>query len=139
MLPPQPGRAGAHPAFPLFLGREIIYLGRGKGRRRRSGVHLVPVDVGEAEVQSAEGDGPPQLHQVPVVRLVLHDVAHALVDDHLADDIGAQRPQDVGSVAQLPRSEVNLVEWVHGDPREDLEGSVDVAPSRWLMLCGLVA
>ena len=31
--------------------------------------------------------------------------------------------------AALPssRSEVNLVEWVHGDPRKDLEGPVDVA------------
>ena len=54
-------------------------------------------------------------------------LAHALVDDHLADYVGAQRPQDVGSVAQLPRSEVNLVEWVHGDSRQDLEGPVDVA------------
>ena len=39
-----------------------------------------------------------------VVRLVLHDVAHALVDDHLADYVGAQRPQDVRRVAQLPGS-----------------------------------
>ena len=98
-------------------GESFIWVEeKGEGDARSSGVHLVPVDVGEAEVQRAEGDGPPQLHQVPVVRLVLHDVAHALVDDHLADDVGAQRPQDVGRVAQLPRSEIDLIERVHGDP-----------------------
>ena len=77
---------------------------------------------------------------MPVVRLVLHDVAHALVDDHLADYVGAQRSQDVGRVAQLPRSEEHFLIRAHADPGEDLEGPVDVAvPSRWLMLCGLVA
>ena len=68
--------------------------------------------------------------QVPVVRLVLHDVAHALVDDHLADNAGAQRPQDVGGVAQLPGSEINLVERVHGDPEKGLKGSVYVAAAQ---------
>ena len=31
VLPPQPGWAAAHPAFPLFLREGIIYLGRRKG------------------------------------------------------------------------------------------------------------
>ena len=114
-------------AFSLGGASFIWVEEKGERNARSSGVHLVPVDVGEAEVQRAEGDGPPQLHKVPVVRLVLHDVAHAFVDDHLADYVGAQRSQDVGSVAQLPRLEVNLVEWVHGDPGKDLEGPVDVA------------
>ena len=99
----------------------------GEGDAGFSGVHLVAIYVGQFEIQRSEGDRAAQLHQVPVVRLVLHDVAHALVDDHLADYVGAQRPQDVRRVAQLPGLEVNLVERVPGDPKEDLKGTVDVA------------
>ena len=64
-LPRQRGRAAAHPAFPLFL-RKPTHLSveeKGKADAGSSNVHLVAVDVGEAEVQCAEGDGPPQLHQ----------------------------------------------------------------------------
>ena len=61
---------------------------------------------------------------------VVHDVAHPLVDDHLADDVGAQRSQDVGRVAQLPATEVDLVVGVHGHPGKDLEGCVDVAAAQ---------
>ena len=73
----------------------------GEGDAGSSAVHLVAIYVGQFEIQRSEGDRAAQLHQVPVVRLVLHDVAHALVDDHLADYVGAQRPQDVRRVAQL--------------------------------------
>ena len=50
-------------------------------------------EEGEGDAGSLVGDRAAQLHQMPVVRLVLHDVAHALVDDHLADYVGAQQPQ----------------------------------------------
>ena len=82
MLPP--GRAAAHPV-PLFL-REGNHL---SGSRKRAKETLVPgiaVDVGEAEVRVRRG----WALQVPVVRLVLHNMAHALVDDHLADYVGAR-------------------------------------------------
>ena len=81
------------------VGRRRLRLGlvwveeEGEGDARSSGVHLVAVHVDEAEIQRAEGDRATQLHQVLVVRLVLHDVAHALVDDHLADNVGARRPR----------------------------------------------
>ena len=36
----------------------------------------------------------------------------------------------MGSVAQLPGSEINLVVAVHANPGEDLEGPVEVAASQ---------
>ena len=48
---------------------------------------------------SVLSDRAPQLHQVAVVGLVLHDVANLFIDDHLADDVCAQRAQDACGVA----------------------------------------
>ena len=76
----------------------------GEGDAGSSDVHLVHLKFSVLRVI-----GPRSFYQVPVVRFVLHDVAHALVDDHLADYVGAQRPR-MRRVAQLSRSEVNLVE-----------------------------
>ena len=79
-------------------------------------------------MERPQRDGPAQLHQVPFVRLILHDVAHALVDDHLADDVRAQGAQDVHRVAQLPAPQEDLLVGAHGDPAgKDLQRAVHVA------------
>ena len=92
--------AGSGPASPPASGASGFYSSAQsffwvdedrEGDRGSSGVDLVAVHVRQSEVQRSQGDRAPQLHQVPIVRLVLHDVAHALVDDHLADYVVAPR------------------------------------------------
>ena len=47
----------------------------GEGDTGSSDIHLVPIYVGQFAIQRSERDRAAQLHQMPVVRQVLHDVA----------------------------------------------------------------
>ena len=90
-----------------------------------AGVYDVAVYICQFEAQGAQGNGAVQFDEVALVGSCLHDVPHAFVDNHFADDILTQRPLDVGSRGQGAASEQQFRERVHGHEGKDLQGAVD--------------
>ena len=83
-LPHAPLLRGRRPHWvPRLLRLLRLLQVRSHCRRAASAKETLVPRVFTSLPSTAEGDRAPQLHQVPLVRLVLHDVAvaHALVDD----------------------------------------------------------
>ena len=96
-----------------------------KGNAGSAGIYHISVDVGELKAQGAQGDGAVEFQEMALVRSCLHDIPHAQVYYHFADDVLSQRALDVGSRGEGAASEQQLRVRIHGDEGEDLQGAVD--------------
>ena len=65
-----------------------------------------------------------------LVRASLHDIPHAFVDNHFADDVLTQRPLDVGRRGQRAAAQHEFAIGVHRGKHEYLEGTLDEAGSQ---------
>ena len=83
-------------------------------------VDHVALVVGELEAEVPERDRAPDVDHVVLVGVRLHDVAHALLADHLGDHVVAQRPHRVGRVGQAAAAKVDLRVRLHLHEGEDL-------------------
>ena len=83
-------------------------------------VDHVAVEVGELKAQVPQRDRAPDVDHVVLMRVRLHDVAHALLADDLGDDVVAQRPHRVGRVGQAAAAKVDLRVRLHLHEGEDL-------------------
>ena len=90
-----------------------------------AGVYDVAVYICQFEAQGAQGNGAVQFDEMALVGSCLHDIPHAFVDNHFADDILTQRPLDVGRRGQGAAPEQQLRERIHGHEGEDLQGAVE--------------
>ena len=119
-------RGGPHcQPFPLVIILLVIVQENCKGNAGAAGIYHIAVHVCELKAQGAQGNGAVQFDEVALVGSCLHDVPHAFVDDHFADDILTQRPLDVGRRGQGAASEQQLRVRIHGHEGEDLQGAVD--------------
>ena len=96
-----------------------------KGNAGPAGIHHVAVYICQFEAQGAQGNGAVQFDEMTLVRASLHNVPHAFVDNHFANDVLPQRTLDVGSRGQCAASEQQLRVRIHGDEGKDLQGTVD--------------
>ena len=80
----------------------------------------VALEVGELEAEVAQRDRTPDVDHVVLMRVRLHDVAHALLADDLGDDVVAQRAHRVGRVGQAAAAKVDLRVRLHLHEGEDL-------------------
>ena len=111
-----------------FLSIKILILVVEENCKRNAGaagVYDVAVYICQFEAQGAQGNGAVQFDEMALVGSCLHDIPHAFVDNHFADDILTQRPLDVGSRGQGAASEQQFRERVHGHEGKDLQGAVD--------------
>ena len=69
-------------------------------------IYHVAIHVGELKVKGAQGDGAVQFEEMPLVRSRLHDMSHAFVNNHFAQDIGAELSLDVGRGGQRAAAQV---------------------------------
>ena len=83
-------------------------------------VDHVALEVGELEAEVAQRDRTPDVDHVVLMRVRLHDVAHALLADDLGDDVVAQRAHRVGRVGQAAAAKVDLRVRLHLHEGEDL-------------------
>ena len=101
-------------------------------------VDHVALVVGELEAQVPQRDRAPDVDHVVLVRVRLHDVAHALLADDLGDDVVAQRPHRVGRVGQAAAAKVDLRVGLKVKTCWLPASFTKLGPSRWLMLRGLL-
>ena len=94
-----------------------------------AGVYDVAVYICQFEAQGAQGNGAVQFDEVALVGSCLHDIPHAFVDNHFADDILTQRPLDVGRRGQGAAAQQEFAIRVHRGKHEYLEGTLDEAGS----------
>ena len=116
------------PHCPSFFLIKILILIIQENRKRNAGsagIYHISVDVGELKAQGAQGDGAVEFHEMALVRSCLHDIPHAQVYYHFADDVLFQRALDVGGRCEGAASEQQLRVRIHGDEGEDLQGAVD--------------
>ena len=96
-----------------------------KGHGGATGIHHVPVYVGELKAQGAERNGPVQSDIMAFVGSGLHYVPDAFVDNHFGDDVLTQGAFDVGGGGERGTAEEQLAVRIHGHKGEDLEGALD--------------